>query len=96
LTGTALWGTLRGAVFGYNIGVAKKHFCYSHSSANSKQFKRWLSRKRCAFEAGKGGHLIVRRGSLWSVLPMHGGRKQLGTGLIAKIKKDLGLRGARL
>jgi len=38
-----------------------------------------------------GGIALVRRGDRFSVLPMHGGQKQLGTGLIAKIKKDLGL-----
>jgi predicted RNA binding protein YcfA (HicA-like mRNA interferase family) len=27
-----------------------------------------------------------------SVLPMHGSRKDLGTGLVSKIKKDLGLQ----
>lgn len=28
-----------------------------------------------------------------SVLPMHGSGKELGTGLVKKIKKDLGLQG---
>ena len=58
----------------------------------SSQFKRWLSRQGCTFEPGKGGHLIVRRGNLWSVLPMHGSSKELGTGLVNKIRKDLGLK----
>lgn len=31
------------------------------------------------------------RGKRKSILPTHGGRKQLGKGLISKIKKDLGL-----
>jgi mRNA interferase HicA len=57
----------------------------------SAQFKRWLARQGCTFEAGKGGHLIVRLGDRRSVLPMHGSGKELGTGLVAKIKKDLGL-----
>jgi mRNA interferase HicA len=56
------------------------------------QFKRWLSKQGCTFEPGKGGHLIVRRGSLMSSLPMHGSSKELGTGLVNAIKKDLGLR----
>ena len=30
-------------------------------------------------------------GKIGAQLPMHGGRKELGTGLINKIKKDLGL-----
>lgn len=38
------------------------------------------------------GHLIVRLGDRKSELPMHGAKKQLGTGLIEKIKKDLGLK----
>lgn len=60
---------------------------------NSGQFKRWLAKHDCSFEAKKSGsgHLVVRRGDRKSELPMHGGKKQLGSGLIAKIKKDLGL-----
>lgn len=30
-----------------------------------------------------------------SVLPMHGSSKELGTGLVNKIKKDLGLQDRR-
>lgn len=58
----------------------------------SAQFKRWLSRHGCSFEPGKGGHLIVKLGELRSVLPMHGSRKELGMGLVNKIKKDLDLK----
>jgi len=48
----------------------------------------------CEFETHRGasGHLTVRRGDLTSQLPMHGGSKELGTGLVNKIKKDLGLK----
>ena len=41
---------------------------------------------------GGSGHITVRRGDRTSQLPMHGGRKELGPKLVAKIKKDLGLR----
>lgn len=58
---------------------------------NSNQFRRYLTKQGCTFEPGKGGHLIVRRGEKVSVLPQHGGAKQLGTGLMRKIKKDLGI-----
>jgi mRNA interferase HicA len=58
---------------------------------NSDQARRYLARRGCTFEKGKGGHLIVRRGERMSVLPMHGGRKQLGKGLWLKILKDLDL-----
>ena len=41
---------------------------------------------------GGSGHLIVRLGNRKTDLPMHGGSKELGTGLVNKIKKDLGLK----
>lgn len=63
---------------------------YTHC-VNSDQFRRYLAKQGCAFEPGKGGHLIVDLNGKKSVLPQHGGKKQLGTGLMQKIKKDLGL-----
>lgn len=59
----------------------------------SKEFQRWLKKSGCVFESHKGGsgHLTVRRGDRISQLPMHGSRRELGTKLIAKIKKDLGV-----
>jgi mRNA interferase HicA len=61
---------------------------------NSNQFKAWLRQQGCTFETklGRSGHLIVRLGSRKTDLPMHGGGKELGTGLVSKIKKDLGLK----
>lgn len=56
---------------------------------NSRQFRLYLAKQGCTFEPGKGGHLIVRRGGRRSVLPQHGGVKQLTTGLMRAIKKDL-------
>ena len=58
----------------------------------SNELKRWLKKQGCSFQSGRGGHLIVLRGDRWSVLPMHGNEKELGTGLVNKIKKDLGLK----
>lgn len=58
----------------------------------ANEFKRWLRKRGCAFAPGKGGHIIVTLGEKWSVLPMHGKQKELGTGLVHKIKKDLGLK----
>ena len=55
------------------------------------QFKRWLAKRGCSFEPGKGGHLIVRRGDRMSTLPMHGSRKEIPKGLEHAIKKQLGL-----
>ena len=36
--------------------------------------------------------MTVRLGNRASQLPMHGASKELGTKLVAKIKKDLGLQ----
>lgn len=60
---------------------------------NASELKRWLSDRGCTFETHKGGsgHLTVRRDGRKSQLPMHG-KKELGTGLVNKIKKDLGLK----
>jgi mRNA interferase HicA len=49
----------------------------------SQEFKRWLQKQGCTFEPGRGGHV--------STLPMHGKGKELGTGLVNAIKKQLGL-----
>lgn len=61
---------------------------------NAGELRRWLSAQGCTFETHRGGsgHVTVRLGDKVSQLPMHGGAKELGTGLVKKIKKDLGLR----
>lgn len=61
---------------------------------NAQEFRKWLARQGCTFETKKGGsgHVIVRLGDRKSELPMHGGRKELGTGLVSAIKKQLGLK----
>jgi mRNA interferase HicA len=61
------------------------------STLTSAQFKRWLARQGCSFEPGKGGHLTVIRGNRRSSIPMHGSGKELKTGLVLAIKKQLGL-----
>lgn len=61
---------------------------------NSSQFRRYLAKQGCTFETsgGKGGHIIVRRGDRTAVMPTHGGAKQLGTGLMRAIKKQLDIK----
>ncbi|HVY33911.1 MAG TPA: type II toxin-antitoxin system HicA family toxin [Caulobacteraceae bacterium] len=61
---------------------------------NANELKRWLAKQGCTFENHRGGsgHLTVRRADRISQLPMHGAAKELGTGLVNKIKKDLGLK----
>jgi mRNA interferase HicA len=61
---------------------------------NAQELKRLLAKHGCTFESHKGGsgHLTVRRGQRISQLPIHGSRKELGTGLVNRILKDLGLK----
>jgi mRNA interferase HicA len=56
----------------------------------SSEFKRWLADQGATFRPGKGSHLKVSLGDRQSVLPMH--NKELGTGLVAAIKRQLGLK----
>jgi mRNA interferase HicA len=58
---------------------------------NAKELRRFLASKGCTFETHRGGsgHLTVRRGTRKSQIPMHGGGKELGTGLVRKIMRDL-------
>jgi mRNA interferase HicA len=55
------------------------------------ELRRWLAQQGATFKAGKGSHIKVYLKGRMSVLPMHGS-KELGKGLVAKIKKDLGLK----
>lgn len=62
---------------------------------NSSQFERWLKSQGIVVTTKKGtGHknLTNPSNSQRSQIPTHGGAKQLGPGLINKIKKDLGLK----
>ena len=60
---------------------------------NATELKRWLKKQGCTFETKTGGgHLVVWRGKRRSEIPMHGSRKELGTGLVDAIKKQLGLK----
>jgi mRNA interferase HicA len=61
---------------------------------NAQELRKYLAARGCTFETHKGGsgHVTVRRGDRRSQLPMHGSRKELGTRLVHKILKDLGLK----
>lgn len=60
----------------------------------AKELRRLLQRAGCTFETHRGGsgHVTVRLGDKTSQLPMHGAGKELGTGLVKKVLKDLGLK----
>lgn len=61
---------------------------------NAQELKRWLAKQGRTFENHRGGsgHLTVMFKGRKTQLPIHGGNKELGPGLVAKIKKDLGLK----
>lgn len=63
---------------------------------NASQFERWLRQEhgiRSETKKGTGHKMLINPANgKTSELPMHGGKKQLGTGLKTKILKDLGLR----
>ena len=63
------------------------------SLVNAGELRRLLAKQGYTFENHKGGsgHLTVTYAERKSQLPMHGGKKELGSGLVNKIKKDLGL-----
>jgi mRNA interferase HicA len=56
----------------------------------SSEFKRWLATQGATFERAKGSHLKVKLKGKTSYLPMHA--KELGTGLVQAIKKQLGIK----
>ena len=66
------------------------HIFVYNQKVKSSEFKRWLADQGATFKPGKGSHLKVTLNGRNSVLPMHG--KELGTGLVAAIKKQLGLK----
>ena len=58
---------------------------------NSKQVKKWLEQQGATFQPGKGSHLKVFLNGKQATLPMHG-TAELGKGLEAAIKRQLGLK----
>lgn len=61
---------------------------------NASELKRYLAKRGCTFESHRGGsgHLTVVYKGRKSQLPMHGGKKELGTRLVERILKQLGLK----
>jgi mRNA interferase HicA len=71
-----------------DFGTCISNFVYT-GRVKSSEFKRWLAGQGATFRPGKGSHLKVSLNGRNSVLPMH--NKELGTGLVAAIKKQLGI-----
>ena len=61
---------------------------------NASELRRYLAKHGCTFENHRGGsgHITIRRGEHKSQLPMHGGSKELGPKLVARILKQLDLK----
>jgi mRNA interferase HicA len=55
------------------------------------EFRRWLLRQGVKISPAKGSHLKLTLNGKSSIFPFHGA-KEIGTGLVEKIKKDLGLK----
>jgi mRNA interferase HicA len=55
------------------------------------EFRRWLMSKGARFSPAKGSHFRVTYNDRSTIFPYHGG-KEIGRGLVEKIKKDLGLK----
>ena len=75
-----------------NFYVAYLTYMLYHALRDKQPIKTLARTAWLHVRVGPGGHLLVRRGNRMSVLPMHGSSKELGTGLVKKIKKDLGLQ----
>lgn len=72
------------------IPTKTQQICY-YLAMNSKQMKKWLEQQGATFQEGKGSHLKVFLNGKQSTLPMHG-TTELGKGLEAAIKRQLGLK----
>lgn len=61
---------------------------------NTGELKKLLGKHGCKFETHRGGsgHQTVRRGNRKTIIPVHGGRKELGKKLLHKILKDLDIK----
>lgn len=57
------------------------------------EFRKWLEKHGAEFQAHRSGssHFRVTLNGKTTIFPYHGS-KEIGTGLVHKIKKDLGIK----
>jgi mRNA interferase HicA len=55
------------------------------------EFRRWLLQQGAQIMPGKGSHQKVSLNGKLAIFPYHGA-KEIGAGLVARIKRDLGLK----
>ncbi len=70
--------------------MISSHFCIQ-SGCDERGAEPWLEKQGCTFGTQKGSHLKVCVGDRQTVLPMHA-KKDLPTGTVNGIKKQLGLK----
>ncbi|UQB43314.1 type II toxin-antitoxin system HicA family toxin [Thiomicrospira microaerophila] len=57
----------------------------------SSELRKWLIEQGARFEKAKGSHFKVYLGDKMTIFPFHGA-KEMATGTVNKILKDLGLK----
>ena len=75
----------------FRMPLKKATQVFSIDAMNSKQMKKWLEQQGATFLPAKGSHLKVFLNGRQTILPMHG-TAELGRGLEAAIKRQLGLK----
>ena len=55
------------------------------------EFRKWLKNQGAEFKPAKGSHFRVTLNGKTTIFPDHGS-KEIGTGLVEQIKKQLGLK----
>ena len=55
------------------------------------EFRKWLTRQGAVFKSARGSHFRVYLNGRQNIFTDHGAR-EIGNGLVQKIKKDLGLK----
>ena len=55
------------------------------------EFRKWLTQQGAVLKSAKESHFKVYLGGRQTIFPDHGA-KEIGQGLVQKIKKDLGLK----
>ena len=76
-------------IYGYFFDKCNRSV--DNSTMNPKQMKKWLEQQGATFQPGKGSHLKVFMNGKQSALPIYG-TAELGKGLEAAIKRQLGLK----
>ena len=66
------------------------NYVYTYQMKYS-EFRKWLTQQGAVLKSAKGSHFKVYLGGRQTIFPDHGA-KEIGQGLVQKIKKDLGLK----